>query len=83
MSAQLYVGNLSRQATEEELQALFADIAPVLSVNIPTDPQTGQNKRFGFVKMQSEEAATIAIQTLHGQLFHHQHISVSRSRDQE
>ena len=67
MNKRLYVGNLSYSATEEDLRNLFADVGPVADVTIISDRDTGRSKGFGFVEMETEEAAGAAIEALNGQ----------------
>ncbi|MFP4492136.1 MAG: RNA recognition motif domain-containing protein, partial [Spirochaetaceae bacterium] len=54
----IYVGNINYNTTEEELQDLFKDYGDVQSVNIIVDRYSGQSKGFGFVEMESAEAAS-------------------------
>jgi RNA recognition motif-containing protein len=62
----IYVGNLSRQVSEEALEAAFAAFGEVRSVSIVKDRDTGQSRGFGFVEMNDTEAAA-AITGLNGQ----------------
>lgn len=62
----LYVGNLSYQVKEQELQTLFETAGTVSSVKIITDAYSGQPRGFGFVEMASQEEGQKAIQTLNG-----------------
>jgi RNA recognition motif-containing protein len=64
MNTKLYVGNLSYQTTEAELQALFEAAGQVGSVNIVRDRATGQARGFAFVEMQDVEGAQRAIAEL-------------------
>ena len=54
MSKKIFVGNLSFQTTESDLDGLFAQIGNVESVSIITDRMTGRSKGFGFVEMSSD-----------------------------
>ena len=56
MSQKLYVGNLSFQTTESDLETLFAQAGNVESVRIITDRDTGRSRGFGFVEMSDEDA---------------------------
>src|SRR5438132_948125 len=69
MAAKLFVGNLSFQATEEDLRELFAQAGTVETVRIITDQFTGRPRGFGFVEMARKEEATKAIVMLTGRLF--------------
>ena len=57
MTQKLYVGNLSFQTTEGDLETLFAQAGDVESVRIITDRDTGRSRGFGFVEMGDEDAA--------------------------
>ena len=51
MTQKIYVGNLPYEATEDELETLFAAYGEVLSVALPTDRETGRARGYGFVEM--------------------------------
>lgn len=76
----LYVGNLSYQTTEAELEKLFAEIGPVVSTDIITDTNSGRSKGFGFVEMETEQAAQEAIKQLNNLEFGQRNILVSEAR---
>jgi RNA recognition motif-containing protein len=67
MSTKLYVGNLSFQTEEHDLREYFGQHGTVVSVNIITDRDTGRSRGFGFVEMDSDDAAQAAIKALDGQ----------------
>src|SRR5215469_14337993 len=69
MPAKLFVGNLSFQATEEDLRELFQQAGTVESVRIVTDQFTGRPRGFGFVEMATKEESAKAIEMLNGGLF--------------
>ena len=69
MPAKLFVGNLSFQATEEDLRELFQQAGTVESVRIVTDQFTGRPRGFGFVEMATKEELAKAIEMLNGRLF--------------
>lgn len=83
MGAKLYVGNLSYQVTEKEINDLFATAGTVASVKIITDGQTGRPRGFGFVEMGSSEDAQKAIEMLNGKSFMERNLIVSEARPQE
>jgi RNA recognition motif-containing protein len=62
----IYVGNLSYDVTEEDLNHVFADYGQVKRVYLPTDRETGRMRGFGFVEMSSEAEEEKAIETLDG-----------------
>ena len=64
MSAKLFVGNLSFQATEEDLRELFQQAGNVETVRIITDQFTGRPRGFGFVEMATKDEATKAVEML-------------------
>ena len=62
----IYVGNLSHDVTEDELQQAFAAHGEVASANIISDKFSGQSRGFGFVEMPKNEEAQAAITALNG-----------------
>ena len=56
MNKNLYVGNLTANATEDVLKENFATAGTVTTVNVIKDNYTKQSKGFGFVEMETEEA---------------------------
>jgi RNA recognition motif-containing protein len=51
----IFVGNLPWTATEDEIKAKFAEVAPVLGARIITDKMTGRSKGFGFVDVEDND----------------------------
>ena len=80
MNKKLYVGNLSYETTEDELQKLFVEVGPVVSVAIITDRSSGRSKGFGFVEMETEQAAQEAIERLNNYDLNQRTITVSEAR---
>lgn len=62
----IYVGNLSRNLTEEQLKDLFAEFGEVVKATIIMDKFTGVARGFGFVEMSSQEEGEAAIAELNG-----------------
>ena len=62
----IYVGNLSFDATDASLQEAFAAFGAVDKANVVTDRMTGRSRGFGFVEMGNDEEATAAIEGLNG-----------------
>ncbi|EKD28634.1 MAG: RNA-binding protein [uncultured bacterium] len=60
----LYVGNLSYDATEEDVRQIFEGVGPVSSVNMITDRDTGRPKGFAFVEMENKNDGDKAISEL-------------------
>ena len=61
MDIRLYVGNLAKSTTEQELQTLFVQAGAVSSVEVVKDRDTGQSKGFAFVTMTDQSEADKAI----------------------
>ncbi len=57
----MYVGNLSYNATQSEVENLFSEVGPVAEVFLPTDRATGRPRGFAFVRYEDEAHATEAI----------------------
>ncbi len=82
MQLKLYVGNLSYNAKEEDLNTLFAKYGNVQSVSVITDKFTSRSKGFAFVEMSSVEEAQKALE-LNGTEFLGRNITVSEARPKE
>jgi len=80
MAKKLYVGNLSYQTTEQELQELFSGVGTVVSAVIITDRDSGRSKGFGFVEMETDQQAQDAIAQLNGKDVGERSINVSEAR---
>jgi RNA recognition motif-containing protein len=78
MKKKLYVGNLSFETTENDLQELFAQTGSVETVRIITDHDTGRSKGFGFVEMQ--EGGDKAIAEMNGKDFKGRVLTVNEAR---
>ena len=76
----IYVGNLSYEVTEEELQQEFMAYGEVTSVSILTDRISGRPKGFGFVEMASKSEAEAAIADLNGKTLKERTIVVNEAR---
>ena len=79
----IYVGNLSYQMTNEELQGLFEQFGEVSRVNIIKDRETGRSKGFGFVEMVEEVAGKKAIEALDGEESNGRNLRVNEARPRE
>jgi len=79
MTKKLFVGNLSFQTTDADLNNLFGQVGKVESVSIITDRMTGRSKGFGFVEMSAEDADA-AIQKLNGSEFGGRNLTVNEAR---
>jgi RNA recognition motif-containing protein len=83
MAKELYVGNLSYEATEEDLRRIFSVAGAVTSVHIITDPVTGKSKGCAYVRMATVEEIREAIDSLDEALVGDRIISVSEARPQK
>ena len=83
MESKLYVGNLSYNATEEELRDLFSQAGEVKSIALIKDRETGRSKGFAFVEMETSEAAQNAIDQFHGSQFQTRTLTVNIARPRE
>lgn len=83
MSRELYVGNLSYEATEDDLRRFFTVAGTVTSVHIITDPETGASKGCAYVRMATAEDAREAIESLDDALMGDRVITVSIARPQK
>ncbi len=61
MDIRIYVGNLNKSTTQDEINALFATAGTVTSVEVATDKGTGKSKGFAFVSMPNQAEADKAI----------------------
>ena len=78
--AKIYVGNLPFSATEDQVRALFAAHGTVESISLPNDRETGRPRGFGFVEMNSSDAAR-AIQAVNGQSLDGRALRVNEAQD--
>jgi len=76
----IYVGNLSYEVTEEDLQQAFEAFGQVASVNIIKDKYSGQSKGFGFVEMPAKAEAQSAIEGLNGKELKERTLNVNEAR---
>lgn len=83
MSTKLFVGNLSFNTTENQLQDLFSAHGTVMEVDLIMDKFSGRPRGFGFVTMESKEAAEAAIQALHGKQVDGRAVTVNEARPRE
>ncbi len=83
MSTKLYVGNLSYNTTENQLQDLFAQHGPVTSVDLIMDKFSGRPRGFGFVTMETKEGAEAAVAALNGKNLDGRDLTVNEARPRE
>src|SRR5258708_25421454 len=83
MNNKLFVGNLSFNTTENDLQDAFAAHGTVLEANLMTDRATGRARGFGFVTMSTEEEAQKAMAALNGANMDGRNLTVNVARPRE
>ena len=76
----IYVGNLSREVTEDELRQSFEAFGQVTSANIIKDRYSGESRGFAFVEMSTKSEAQAAINGLNGTTLGERTLSVSEAR---
>ena len=76
----IYVGNLSREVTEDDLKAAFATFGQLESVNVIKDKFSGESRGFGFVEMPSKDEAQAAIDALNGTELKGQNLNINEAR---
>jgi RNA recognition motif-containing protein len=83
MSTKLYVGNLSFDTTENDLQDAFAAHGTVTEANLMMDRATGRPRGFAFVTMATQEDAQKAIDGLNGTTLGGRNLTVNEARPRE
>jgi cold-inducible RNA-binding protein len=83
MSTKLFVGNLSFNTTENQLQDLFAAHGNVVEVDIIMDKFSGRPRGFGFVTMENKDSADAAVQALNGKDIDGRALTVNEARPRE
>ncbi|WP_017315708.1 RNA recognition motif domain-containing protein [Mastigocladopsis repens] len=79
----LYVGNLSYEVTQEDLNAVFSEYGTVKRIQLPTDRETGRLRGFGFVEMGSDAEEAAAIEALDGAEWMGRDLKVNKARPRE
>jgi len=82
LSKKIYVGNLSFQATEDQVRGLFAEFGNIESLAMINDRDTGRFRGFAFVEME-DSAANAAINALNGKEFDGRELTVNEARPRE
>jgi RNA recognition motif-containing protein len=83
MSNKLFVGNLSFETTENDLQDAFAAFGTVTETNLMMDRTTGRSRGFGFVTLSTPEEAQKAIDGLNGKELSGRALTVNIARPRE
>lgn len=76
----VYVGNLSYEVTEADLNNVFTDYGTVKKIKVPIDRETGRMRGFAFVEMSSEEEEVKAIEELDGAEWLGRTLKVNKAR---
>src|SRR6185436_17812040 len=79
----LFVGNLSYQAMENDLQEYFSQAGVVSSVNLMLDKFTGKSRGFAFIEFASQEEANKAVEMFHNKEFQGRQLTVNIARPRE
>ena len=75
----IYVGNLPRQSTEDEVRQAFAEFGQITEVRLIKDKFSGESKGFGFIEMPSKEEAEKAIEEMNGKDFMGRELNVNEA----
>ena len=76
----VYVGNLSKQITDEQLKDLATPFGALVSANVATEKSSGESKGFGFVEFSSADEARAAITGLDGREVNGQALKVNEAK---
>jgi RNA recognition motif-containing protein len=79
----IYIGNLSYQASEEDIREVFAEYGTVKRVVLPMDRETGRMRGFAFVEMSSDEHENSAIADLDGAEWMGRQLKVNKAKPKE
>ena len=83
MEAKVYVGNLAKSTTSEELNTLFTQAGAVTAVEIIKDRKSGEPKGFAFITMSSQEDANKAISMFNAHKMGEQELKVNIAKPKE
>jgi RNA recognition motif-containing protein len=79
----VYVGNLSYDATQDDLTQAFAEYGTVKSVQLPKDRETGRLRGFAFVEMGTDAEESAAIEALDGAEWMGRNLKVNKAKPRE
>jgi RNA recognition motif-containing protein len=83
MDARLYVGNLAKSTTQDELNTLFTQAGHVTAAEVIKDRRSGESKGFAFVTMSTQEEANNAISMFNAYSFGDHDLKVSMAKPKE
>jgi len=83
VAKKLYVGNMSYDMTDSDLQQMFGEFGTVQSAQVIMDRDSGRSKGFGFVEMASAEQAQAAMDALNGKEVNGRALAVNEARPRE
>lgn len=79
----IYVGNLSFEASESDIESVFGEFGEVRSVNVIKDRDTGRSRGFGFVEMRDRESGLNAIEAIDQKQICGRNVTVNEARPRE
>jgi RNA recognition motif-containing protein len=79
----IYIGNLSYDVTDADLNSVFAEYGSVKRVQLPVDRETGRMRGFGFVEMSTDSEETAAIEALDGAEWMGRDLKVNKAKPRE
>ena len=79
----IYVGNLSFQATEDDIREVFAEYGTVSRISLPIDRETGRKRGFAFVDLSTETEEDAAIAELDGAEWLGRELKVNKAKPRE
>ena len=79
----IYIGNLSFQATEDDIREVFQEYGEVTRVSLPVDRETGRKRGFAFVEMEAEAQEDKAIEELDGAEWMGREIRLNKAKPRE
>ena len=79
----IYVGNLERAVTDDELKAVFTEFGEITSASVIRDKYTGESRGFGFVEMPAKAEAIEAIKQVDGREINGKRLIVNEARQKQ
>jgi len=79
----IYVGNLSFQATEEDLRDIFAEYGEISRISLPTDRETGRKRGFAFIEMKEDSVEENVIAELDGAEWMGRELRVNKAKPRD